>query len=175
ERTADLFPPESVVTATTMTPQSLYHMPPGSLVHKFVVASEWSRGPADEVAEATKALREMISSSHLSKLMPVKSRGEIVTIRIEQEGPIAFVESTSLTQILDEDENRRLPLGTDETPVQTRRVIGMEASRSERPVPPADIQRAAQRHHALQRLLTVEPVAVPFAQRLGELFAAERV
>src|SRR5262249_26321375 len=121
EKVAEMFPPEALVMATTMTPQALYHMRPGGLVHKFVVAGERSRGPADEVAEGTKALREMISSGRLCKLMPIKVRGEIVTVTIEQEGPIAFVESTSLTQIFDEDENRCLPLATDETPEQTRR------------------------------------------------------
>jgi hypothetical protein len=175
EKTARLFPPESVVAATTMTPQALYHMQAGSLVHRFVVAGERSRGPADEVAETTKALREMISSGRLSKLMPVKVRGEIVTARIEQEGPIAFVESTSLTQIFDEDENRCLPLATDETPGQTRRIIDKLAGQYARPVPREDVQRAVARHHALQRSLAVGPVVVPFAERLGELFAGERV
>ncbi len=175
EKTARLFPPESLVAATAMTPQALYHMRPGALVHKFVVAGERSRGPADEVAEATKALREMISSGRLSKLMPVKEKGEIVTAMIEQEGPIAFVESTSLTQIFDEDENRCLPLATDETPSQTRRIIDKLARQYVQPVPATDVRRAIDRHHALQRSLDVVPVIVPFAQRLGELFAGERV
>jgi hypothetical protein len=175
EKTARLFPPETLVEATTTTPQALYHMRPGSLVHRFVVAGERSRGAADEVAEATKALREMISAGRLSKLMPVKVKGEIVTERIEQEGPIAFVESTSLTQIFDEDENRCLPLATDETPGQTRRIIDKLAGQYARPVAPGELLRAEDRHHALQRSLAVVPVTVPFAERLGELFANERV
>src|SRR5262249_37150288 len=175
ERTADLFPPEAVVAATAMTPQSLYHMPPGSLVHKFVVAGERSRGPADEVAEGTKALREMISSGRLSKLMPIKMGGEVVTVKVEQEGPIAFVESTSLTQIFAEDETRCRPLATDETPEQTRRIIDKVTERYTRPVPAGERLRALDRHHALQRMLEVAPVVVPFAGRLGEKFASERV
>ncbi len=175
EKTADLFPAEAVVAATAITPQALYHMPAGALVHKFVVAGERSRGAADDVAEATKALREMISSGRLSKLMPVKVRDEIVTATIEQEGPIAFVESTSLTQIFDEDENRCLPLATDETPAQTRRIIAKVAGQYARPVPAADLARVVDRHHALQRSLVALPVVVPYAERLGELFAGERV
>src|SRR5262249_31388282 len=155
------------IEATAMTPQALYHMRPGSLVHRFVVAGERPRGAADEVAQGTKALREMISSGRLSKLIPVKVKGEIITARIEQEGPIAYVESTSLAEFFDEDETRCLPLATDETPGQTRRIIGKVAGQYARPVPREDVLRAVERHNALQRSLQVLPVSVPFAERLG--------
>jgi hypothetical protein len=175
DKVAELFPPEARLMATSVTPQALYYMKPGELEHRFVIAGERSRGPADEVAEGTRALREMISSGRLSKWLPIKQRGEIVTVKVEQKGPIAFVESTSLTQIFDEDENRCLPLATDETPEQTRRIIDEVARQYTRPVPAGERLRALDRHHALQRTLEILPVMVPFAQRLGELFAAERV
>ena len=41
--TARLFPPETVLIATTLTPQALYYMPPGSLAHRFVVVGERRR------------------------------------------------------------------------------------------------------------------------------------
>jgi len=90
---ASLFPPEVVIHATQMTPQALFHMKPGSLRHRFIVAGERSRAENDDTADATRALREMISSGWLTKLMPMKVRGEIQTVTIDQEGPIAYVES----------------------------------------------------------------------------------
>ncbi len=57
EKVARLFPPETIIPATQMTPQALFHMKPGSLSHKFVVAGERSRIEDDERAEATRALR----------------------------------------------------------------------------------------------------------------------
>ena len=48
----------------------------------------------------------MLSGARLSKLMPVKQAGgEIVTVTLEQEGPIAFVESTTLANVFEEDAN----------------------------------------------------------------------
>src|SRR5262249_21335110 len=108
ETTAALLPPEAVIRATQMTPQALFHMPPGSLKHMFIVAGERSRVEDDERAEATRALREMRSSGRLSKLMTVNGGGGFEATLIEQEGPIAFVESTTLQRVFDEDENRCL-------------------------------------------------------------------
>src|SRR5262249_22984061 len=125
EKTAGLIPPEDTIHATQMTPQALFHMKPGSLRHKLVVGGERSRLQNDDVgAEATRALREMLSSGRLSKLMPVKGEGGLIETRlIEQDGPIAYVETTTLTRIFDEDVNRCLLLNTDEQPEQTKKII----------------------------------------------------
>ncbi|MCI0701523.1 MAG: hypothetical protein L0241_10615, partial [Planctomycetia bacterium] len=151
EKVAALFPPEGLVHATQMTPKALFHMKPGSLRHKWVVAGERSRLEDDETAEATRALREMLASGRLSKLMPMKIGNGIETQTIEQEGPIAFTETTTLTNIFEEDANRCLLLQTDETPAQTRRIINTLAQRQagERD----DTDRVIRVHHTLQRML----------------------
>src|SRR5262249_43227372 len=124
EKTASLFPSEAVIHATQMTPQALFHMAPGRLSHRFIVGGERSRIQDDEHAEGTRALREMLSAGKLSKLMPIKVEGgRIETVQIEQDGPIAHVESTTRRKVDDEDENRCLMLHTDERPEQTRRIL----------------------------------------------------
>src|SRR5262249_7064077 len=158
-----------------ITPQALFHMRPGSLAHRFVAAGERSRAEDDERAEATRALREMLSSRRLTKLMPVKVDGQIETLPIEQEGPLAHVRSTTLAKVFDEDANRCLMLHTDEQPEQTRRVIRSLAVAYGGGVAGGAAERVVLRHHALQRLLRPVPVVVPYAQRLGELFAGDRV
>lgn len=173
EKTAALFPPEALIYATQMTPQALFHMKPGSLRHKWVVAGERSRLEDDDRAEATRALREMLASGRLSKLMPVKTGHGIETQLIEQEGPIAYTETTTLTNVFEEDANRCVMLHTDETAVQTKRIIRALAGRhcGER----AGTDRVIRVHHTLQRLLPSVEVRVPFADRLGELFPCERL
>jgi len=55
DKVASLLPPEAVVLATQMTPQALFHMKPGSLRHRWVVAGERSRKENDDTAEAIRA------------------------------------------------------------------------------------------------------------------------
>ena len=173
EKVAHLFPPECLVHATQMTPQALFHMKPGSLVHRWVVAGERSRLEDDDRAEATRALREMLASGKLSKLMPVKTGNGIETQLIEQSGPISFTETTTLTTVFEEDSNRALMLQTDESAAQTKRIITALARRHTRER--EDTGRIVSVHHALQRLLPRSDVRVPFSDRLAADFLCERV
>jgi len=176
DKVASMFPAESVVWATTMTPQALFHAKPGSLSHRWVVAGERSRVDNDDRAEATRALREMLAAGRLSKMMPMKVGGEIVTITIEQPGPIAFVESTTSARVFEEDANRCIMLSTDERRSQTETILKRLATyasgkvRSEGP-------RVVALHQTLQRLLERREIVIPFAERLADLFEvfSERV
>ncbi len=176
EKVATLFPPEAVLHATQMTPQALFHMPDGELKNRFVVAGERSRKENDDTAETTRALREMISAGRLVKLMPEKtSGGEIVTRQISQEGPIAFVETTTMTSIFDEDANRCVLLHTDERQEQTRRILGTLSARYEGNGQADGVEAITERHHAAQRILKPMEITVPFAGQLARLLPADRV
>ena len=167
---AKLFPAETKLVAQQMTPQALFHLPPGSLKNKFVIAGERSRLENDDSAESTRALREMISSGCLSKLMPEKEGGKIVTKSITQQGPISFVESTTLGKIFEEDLNRCLLIHTDETSDQTRRIIDSVAS-SKR----LDVETPVTRQNAIQRLLKKHDVAIHFADELANAFSCDQI
>lgn len=176
EKVVGLFPPEAVVFATQMTPQALFHARPGSLSHRWVVAGERSRLENDDKAEATRALREMLSAGRLTKMMPCKVDGEIQTVTIDQPGPIAFVESTTSARVFEEDANRCIMLSTDERRSQTMRVMRLHAMIASGNVQ-AQGPRVAARHHAVQRLLERRSIVIPFAERLAEAFEvfADRV
>ena len=173
---ARLFPPETVIHAHRMTPEALYHLPKGDLIHKFVVAGERSRKQDDDTADATKALREMLSDGKLTKLIPQRNgNGLIETVRIEQPGPIAYIESTTLQKILDEDRNRCLILSTDEGSEQTKRVIDLCARYAESELNTDSVfNDIIERHHAAQRLLYKCRVRIPFAKKLAAAFPCER-
>jgi hypothetical protein len=170
---ARLFPPEALLFATRMTAQSLYHMPQGALRHRWVIAGERSRKEDDDAAEATRALREMQASGRLSKLMPVKLAGELVTVQIEQEGPIAFTESTTRGKVFDEDANRCISLYTDETRAQTEKVVRSVAAAYAGGN--GDASDILNRHWAMQRLLRPCPVVVPYAGALADLLRCDQV
>lgn len=113
-RVAGMFPPEAVLIATQLTPMALFYLDAGSLVHRLVVSGERRRAEDDEAADATRALREMLSEGRLSKLVPLKEDGRQRTVLVEQEGPIAYVENTTLTRVFNEDANRCILVNTDE-------------------------------------------------------------
>lgn len=174
-KTASLFPAEAIVVATQLTPQALFYMPAGDLEHRFVVVGERSRLENDDTAEATRSLREMLSAGRLSKLVTTKINGEMKSVLIEQEGPIAYAESTTLTMPFNEDANRCIILGTDERPEQTRRIISKLAAACSGTTKPVDAERIHTLHHAMQRVLEARDVVIPFAERLGDLFQSLRV
>ncbi|MCI0351196.1 MAG: hypothetical protein L0Z53_17370 [Acidobacteriales bacterium] len=171
EKTAKFFPPETNIHATAITAQALYYMPPGSLSHQFVVAGERSRYHDDQSADATKALRELRSSGRLSKLVTETKGGRQATRRVEQEGPIAYIETTTAPNIFAEDANRCLILTTDESSNQTRLIIHRIAAGGN-----GDNRVAAtvEKHYAIQRMLQQRPVVVPYSDRLASLFPVER-
>jgi len=173
-RMASLFPPEAVFMATQLTPEALYYMDPGSLVHRFVVVGERRRAEDDHAADATQALRQMLSEGRLSKAVPIQMNGVYRTVLMEQEGPISYVECTTLTEIFEEDANRCILLTTDERPEQTRRILTATAAAYSGGVTD-DAQRIIDRHHALQRMLKSHTVLIPFAERLAELIDDKRV
>lgn len=174
EKTAALFPPETTIHATAMTAQSLYYLESGALRNKFIVAGERSRKEDDDSAEATRALREMIGSGRLTKLVPMKESGRIVTQRIEQPGPIAYVETTTLTKIFDEDVNRCLLLSADERKQQTAHIVNRLAD-GYIGTATNNVDMIVQRHHAAQRMLQQRIVSIPFAQQIAKGFDCERV
>ena len=84
------------------------------------------------------------------KRVPIKVNGQQETVQIEQAGPIAYVESTTLTKVFNEDANRCILVNTDEQPEQT----GGPFSRGWPAATPAaaecDVQHIQDRHHAIQ-------------------------
>lgn len=174
ERVSLMFPPEVVLRATGMTTNALFYFEKGTLTHRWVVAGERSRVEDDDQAEATRALREMIEGGRLSKAAAVKEGDRIVTRLIEQPGPIAYIETTTLDSIFGEDANRCLLINTDEGARQTELIINATAAAAGgRSTAAAD--RLCQVHHAMQRMLPRVEVDVPFASAIAKHYPKDRV
>ena len=176
EQTAKLMPPEGIIFATQMTPQSLFHMKPGRLRHRFILAGERSRKEDDETAENSRGWREMISTGELTKMMPTKVNGTIETVLIVQKGPISYIETTTLCKIMAEDANRCILLSTDETADQTKRISEAIAARAAG-MNGGSTEGIIERHHAMQRMLAIEPakVVIRFAEKLSAAFGHEKI
>ncbi len=162
--------------ATQLTPQALFHLPNGSLKHRLIVGGERSQQSDRSAMDNTRALREMQTSGHLSKLTTARLGGETVTKHIEQDGPIAFVESTTLqpSTIFDEDLNRCLILRMDEGAEQTTRVLHETAKLYSGQVATGDRDTVREIHYALHRMLCPYQVVVPYAEILAHRMAGNR-
>ena len=119
-------------------------------------------------------LRELMSEGRLRYPVPQKIGGEIVTVIIEKNGPVAFMVTTTRTILHDENETRLLSLETDDSPEQTRRVLEKVAE-----VEGGDGGEAIDygRWHDYQRWLAAgeRRVVIPWARPLSKLIPTRAV
>src|SRR5262249_13025798 len=153
-----------------ITANALYYMPQDSLKNKLVVVGERKHTNEDDAggANATLALREMLSRGTLDKFVPMKTEaGEIQTRHIVKEGPIAYLETPTQQEVFEEDSSRMLALATDESPAQTAAILALQARKAawaSASVEEQDKIRA--KHQAAQRLLKGLKARISFAEHL---------
>jgi hypothetical protein len=168
---ASLFPEEDLLRATDITANALYYLPPGALQHKLVSVGErkhMSAGNEADTANATLALREMMSRGYLDKYVPGRGEGGIVTLHIHQEGPIAYLETTTQQEIFEEDATRMLSLATNESSEQTAAIMAMQAKQAKSvSAGPDEQQQIRLKHQTAQRMLASYKVSIPFAEKLA--------
>jgi len=117
EVTESLCPPEGVVSVSDLSAQALFFYGEGDLKHCLIVIGEHAGSEAAEYP-----LRELISRKSITKAVPMKdpSTGQIKTVSITVEGPIALIETTTSDEINAENLNRCFVLSIDESEEQTR-------------------------------------------------------
>lgn len=166
EKVAMLFPEETVLCISSATPQAWYYLPTGSLKHRFVVLGERLQSQDQETIDANKAWRELISSGKLSKMVPRRTEtGEIITDIVTQPGPIAFLETTTVLKMFEEDASRLIPLFVDTSEEQTAEIVKhiLNGKREN------DQKKILERHFAYQRRLPLGlKFEIPFANKLLE-------
>lgn len=169
EKTSVLFPEESKFVVSTSSAKSFYYLPPGSLSHRWVIQGEQARVMSEEGEDVKRCLREMLSAGRISRAVTIADKGQIKTKVFVQAGPVAYSDTTTLTNLFVEDLNRVIRLHPDESERQTDLVLQRLAMAAVAPTRPIDDNwPQVQRHHALQRMLRPLMVAVPYAQFLAQ-------
>ena len=172
-RVVPMCPPEAVLLATDITANALFYLEPGSLEHKLIVNGERKHRADDDAADKTAPLRQLISEGRIVKVVTVKNGNEFETKTIEQNGPVAYVETTTspTTSIFAEDLNRCLLLQTDDSPEQTAKVMQAVARRysssSGNEITDEKYQAILDRHREFQLALERIPVVIPYAADLA--------
>jgi hypothetical protein len=171
ESVTSLIPPEDVIVASDITANALFYVEPGSLRHKHVVVGERKHMSANDeaaAANATLALREMLSRGRLDKWVPVKTDNGMETKHVVQEGPISYIETTTQQEVFEEDATRMLSLATDESREQTLAILAMQAQRAAGQTASPDERLAVQlKHQTAQRLLKPLKVRIGYAPLLS--------
>jgi DNA primase len=160
EAACSLVPDEDLVSLSALTTQALYYLDGGQLAHKVLAVAE-EQGSH----RASYALKLLVSEGRLSIASTGKDRstGKLSTARVEINGPVSLIMTTTAAEIDPELENRLVVLGVNEDEVQTRaiQVAQRQAASLEGLVTKATRSHLRQLHRNAQRLLTSFPVVVP--------------
>jgi hypothetical protein len=161
----ELAPAEDVRVWSRITPQSLYYVERDYLKHKLVIIEE-----RDGSDTADYAIRVLQSQHKLSQALPIKdpATGMMRTYTLEVEGPAAFFETTTQSNINPENASRSFELYLDESQAQTQRIHRAQCEA----ITPAGIeqdlrsQKLKRLHQNAQRLLEPLRVGVPYGGQL---------
>jgi hypothetical protein len=164
KRILEYFPPEDVVSFTSLSEKSLIYYD-GDFSHKILSMGEATA--ADEQTFQDYLLRELMSEGRISHAVAQKVGGEIITVMIDKEGPVAFLVTTTRNKLHPENETRMLSLEIDDSENQTKKVLDKVAQAALHDTAPLDY--APWQH--FQRWLAAgeRRVVVPFAIRMVEL------
>lgn len=166
ECVAELMPAEHVHYFSRLTPQSLYYMGRDTLQNKLLIVDERNGSEESEYP-----IRTLQTRRKLTLAVPMKNAktGNIETQEIEILGPIAYMESTTSTEINPENENRAFEIYLDESPTQTKRIFEAQKEAHVKVSDDIDVnkERIIRLHHNAQRLLEAVKIKIPYAKLLS--------
>jgi hypothetical protein len=160
-----LCPPEELVSVSDLSPQSLFYYGEDDLKHRFIVIGEKEGSKGSDYP-----LRELISKKSITKAIPMKDQttGQIKTVSIRVNGPIALAETTTNGEINPENLNRCFVIGIDESEEQTRLIHHNQRLRYtlDGHLNKKEVTKIIDKHIYAQRLLRKIHVFNPYAPLL---------
>jgi hypothetical protein len=124
KRALEFFPPESVVSFTSLSEKALIYYD-GDFAHKILSMGEATA--TDEQEFQDYLLRELMSEGRISYPTVQKVGGELVAVTIEKEGPVTFLVTTTKSKLHPENETRMISLEIDDSENQTKDVLSKVA------------------------------------------------
>ena len=120
KRLLEFFPPESVISFTSLSEKSLiYH--DGDFCHKILSMGEATATEEQDFQDYL--LRSLMSDGCLRHATVQRIGNANVPITIEKKGPVAFLVTTTKSKMHPENETRMLSLEIDDSAEQTRKVL----------------------------------------------------
>jgi hypothetical protein len=167
------FPPEDVVTFTSLSPSAL-------LYHEEDFANKiLSMGEAmdrEQIAFQDLLLRQLMSEGKLRHLVVQKVGNKLVTVVVEKNGPVVFFLTTTKDMLHPENETRLASLEIDDSQPQTARVLekvaGVVGLNEGAPGP--DFYKRFQDHQRWLKAGEVR-VRIPYAKPLARVLGRTRL
>ena len=161
---AQLVPPEDVVHYSRVSAHALAYAERTAYKHKLLVMEERVGGEA-----ADYYIRIMQSGHVIRQSVTIKDpvTGKMKAQDVEVEGPIAYIETTTASQLNAENTSRCFEIYLDESEQQTQRIH--ERQRLAKSLDRLKLtarQRIIERHHNAQRMLEQVPVVIPYVHHL---------
>ena len=171
-RVLEFIPPEDVISFTALSEKALLYMPE-DLAHKILSMGEAQDN--EQVKFQDYLMRELMSEGKLRYSVVQKRDGELVTIMVEKQGPVAFMVTTTKNKLNAENETRMLSLEVDDSAAQTKAVLRKVAEIEGRNMRGQTIDYDLWRN--FQRWLAAgeRRVFIPFARTLAELLEPKSV
>jgi len=173
KKVALLVPEDSKLDATNLSEHAWYYFEHEEyLRHRVVIVGERKQSTSPEAADEGRALRQLLTEKQLTRVVVLRdpNSGQFVSTPVTVRGPIAYVETTTMEQLLDEDASRLLPVRPDESKEQTEKVMARLAGDAEgKALPAEDGDAIIRKHHAAQLLLeefTDCSVLIPYASAI---------
>ena len=158
-------PPEELESVSDLSANALYYYSIDDLKNKFIVIGE-KQGSRD----SDYPLRELITKKSITKAIPMKDQvtGQIKTVTIKVNGPIALVETTTNGELNPENLNRCFVVAIDESEEQTRLIHDNQRIKYtiEGHLSKKELNKIREKHIYAQRLLKKIPVFNPYAPLL---------
>ena len=169
---SEFMPPESVFKFTALSEKALLYRE-GDYKHMILIMAE----AQDEAQQAFQnlLLRELMSEGVLNYPVSMKVDGEIRTVTIVKEGPVAFLVSTTKNRLHSENETRMLSMELDDSIDQTKAVMAKVAEREG--LNQGEDRINFKQWHDFQRWVAAGEVRVfiPFAKDLAKLIPPRTV
>jgi hypothetical protein len=160
-----LCPPEELESISDISANALYYYGIDDLKNKFIVIGE-KEGSRD----SDYPLRELITKKSITKAIPMKDQttGQIKTVTIKVNGPIALVETTTNGELNPENLNRCFVVAIDESEEQTTLIHNNQRIKYtlEGHLSKKDLNIIREKHIYAQRLLKKINVFNPYAPLL---------
>ena len=109
----DALPPEFVVPISRLSPKALVRRHQDDLRHRVVRGGERTRDDGDGNGEATSFVRQFISDGYFTYQVVGNDKDPSKCLNLRVDGPTAFMESTTSTNVFREDESRMLSVWLD--------------------------------------------------------------